>query len=341
MKNIRESVSLKNRTTFSIGGNAKYFAQATTKSELVEICKFAKENKLQVVALGGGSNVLINDDGIDGVVVSLTNKDVEIKLRKSSVLVTVGAGKNWEELVGEMVKKGYQGIECLSGIPGTTGAAPIQNIGAYGQEIKETFVSLTAYDTKLGKFKRFSKKECQFGYRDSVFKRKGNKGRYIVYQVTLRLKKINVPKIKYQSLTGYLEAKNIVNPTLSQVRCAVLAIRSEKLENPKIVCNSGSFFKNPIVKKTVLKKLLTLHPDIPNFPNTATTVKLSAGWLIDKAGWKGKKYKNVAVSTKHALVLTNPDKLGTAKEIKELAQKISLDVYDKFNVLLEPEVQFL
>lgn len=336
----KKNVSLKPYTTFKIGGKARYYTEINSKSDLVKASQFAEEQNLPLLVIGGGSNVLMQDEVINAVVIRLTNTAVAITVDSEKVFVMSGAGKNWDELVEEMVSKGYQGIECLSGIPGTVGAAPIQNIGAYGQEIKDTFHSLEAFDRHTQKFVTFMSNDCKFGYRDSVFKSEKNKGRYIVYSVTLMLNTNAAPSCRYESLEGYLDEHSITNPTLLEARQAVLFVRESKLENPNKVYNSGSFFKNPVVTQKTIEKLQKVYPTIPFFPYK-NKMKLSAGWLIDNAGWKGKSYKNVGVSSKHALVLINPEGKGTAAQIKELAGKIQDDVREKFGVDLEPEVNYI
>ncbi len=337
---FKQSVPLKSYTTFNIGGEAQFFAEIFTKEELQKAVLFADEKNLPLLVLGGGSNVLMDDGLIEAVVIHLNNSEVNIENNKNNVIVSAGAGKNWDEFVEEMVEMGYSGIECLSGIPGTVGAAPIQNIGAYGQEIKDTFHSLEAFDRNTHSFVVFDNSQCNFGYRDSIFKRNENKGRYIVYSVSLKLSKAEHATSNYSSLTGYLQEHSLINPTIRDIRKAVLAIREMKLEDPRKVYNSGSFFKNPVVTSQKLSRLQGLYPDIPNFP-FENNFKLSAGWLIDNAGWKGKSYKNVGVSAKHALVLINPTGKGTATEIKELADQIIKDVKTKFGIRLEPEVNYI
>lgn len=339
---IRENVDLSRYTTFRIGGKARYFTEVFSKEGLLAAIKFAKTLKLPIVVLGEGSNVLVSDRGLNSVVIKLNNIEFRIsKETKTYVLVKIGAGKNWDELVGELVDNNFQGVECLSGIPGNVGAAPVQNIGAYGQELADIFIELSAYDTKKDKFIRFRKKDCKFGYRTSLFKKKKNKGRYIIFDITLKLNKNKKPTVSYTSLREYLDLKGVKNPSLKEVRKAVLFVRSSKLEDPKRVYNTGSFFKNPLVDLSKFNELKGEYKEIPHYSHKDGRVKLSAGWLIESAGWKGRKYKNVAVSNKHALVIINPGGKGTAREIKNLADKISKDVKDKFGIFLKPEVQYL
>jgi UDP-N-acetylmuramate dehydrogenase len=339
---LQENIYLKTLTTLRVGGRAKYLVAVKNSDDLVEAVGFAKDKNLPILVLGGGSNVLINDGDINAVVINLINETTTvINEDKKSALVKVEAGKNWNDFVGEMVDKNYAGIECLSGIPGKVGAAPIQNIGAYGQEFKDTFVKLTAYDTKKNLFVEFSKKQCRFGYRDSIFKSPENKGRYIIFDVNLLLHKSTKPTLNYKSLLDFLEEKSISNPSLKNVREAILELRGLKLEDPKVIGNAGSFFKNPIVKKETLLNIQKKYPDIPFFETENKEYKLFAGWLLDKAGWKGRRYKDVGISNKNALVLINPEGKATAKQLKELSKNICVDIEEKFDICLEPEVQFI
>lgn len=337
---ILENVSLKDLTTIKAGGVARYFVEVGDESELQKAVGFAKERKLKIFVLGGGSDILVSDKGLDALVIKYLGKKVALDSGGDDVFVTAEAGLTWDKLVEMVVRKGLQGVECLSGIPGMVGASPIQNIGAYGQELKDTFVKLRAYDTQKEEFIELNKEDCQFNYRESVFKSSESKGRYIITKVTLRLTTSNKPDIKYQSLVDYLQEKGLSSPTLQQVRAAVLDIRSHKFENPKILPNAGSFFKNPIVDKNIYNKLIEMYPEMPSFP-VGKQFKLFAGWLIEQAGWKGKKHKSAKVSDMHALILTNPGGKASASEIKELAEKIIKDVDAKFGVKLMPEVQFV
>ncbi len=332
-----KNVEFKELTTFRIGGRIKHFFEVKTKKEVVSAVSFAKKNKLPIFIIGGGSDILVSDNDYPGVVIRYGGE--RISFARNSV--TSEAGAVWDKLVEETVNRGLQGIECLSGIPGSVGGAPIQNIGAYGQELKDTFVGLTAYDIKNEKFVTFSKTDCEFGYRESFFKKPDGWQKFIITDVTLRLKKDALAEIKYDSLRSYLREKDIDNPSLIQVREAVLKIRETKFENPKDVGNAGSFFKNPIVSAKEFQKLKKDYPDMPFFKNEDGTYKCFAAWFVEKVGWKGKRLKKAQVSPRHALVLINPEGKATAKEVKELAEKIAEDVYKKFGVKLEPEVQYI
>ncbi len=324
-------------TTFRVGGQIKHFFEVKNQKEVVEAISFAKKNSLPIFILGGGSDILVSNDDYQGVVIKYVGESIFY----AGDTVTPEAGVVWDKLVEETVNKGLQGIECLSGIPGSVGGAPIQNIGAYGQELKDTFLGLTAYDIEREKFVTFSKKDCQFGYRESFFKKPASWQKFIITDVTLSLKKNALPEIKYDSLKNYLLERGIQNPSLIQVRAAVLKIRETKFENPKDVGNAGSFFKNPIINEEKAKVLIQKYSDIPCRLQEDGNYKCSAGWLIENAGWKGKRFGGAQVSPRHALVLINPEGKATAKEVKELAEKISGDVYKKFGVKLEPEVQYI
>jgi UDP-N-acetylmuramate dehydrogenase len=339
---ISKNVALNKFTTFKVGGKAKYFLKVKDQKELLEAVKFAQEQNLPIFILGGGSDILMSDKGFRGLVIKFIGKKVAVvEDKKDHVLLNAEAGLDWDELVALSVKNNWQGIECMSGIPGSVGAAPIQNIGAYGQELKDTFVKLLAYDVKNRKFVEFNKRKCKFAYRESVFKKPKNKGRYIIVNITHKLKKNGKTKVIYESLKKYLKKKGIKSPSLMDIREAVLTLRGQKLEDPKRVGNAGSFFKNPIITKAKLKKIRKKYSDIPSYDVGKNKVKLFAGWLVEKAGWKGKTHKRAKVSDKHALVIINPSGKATAKEVRELADKIIADVKDKFDVILEPEVQYI
>ena len=252
-------------------------------------------------------------------------------------MVIAEAGANWDKLVEECVEKGFQGIENLSGIPGTVGASPIQNIGAYGQELSETLVSLEAFDIEKEKFVTFSKTDCEFGYRESIFKKPDHWQKFIICSLKLKLSKKTTGSANYESLKKYIISSS---PTLKEIREAVLKVRSEKLENPMLIANAGSFFKNPIIDALEKIRLEKKFPGVKIFPYD-DKFKVSAARLIEQAGWKGKTYKNAAVSAKHALILINPEDRATAEEVYELSEKIINDVYEKFGIKLEREVQLI
>ena len=291
-------MQFKDLTTFKIGGPLKHFFEVKSDKEIIKAGEFAKKNNLKIFILGGGSDILVNDKGFDGIVVRYIGDGLQV----TGDRVTAEAGVIWDELVKFSVEHNLQGLECMSGIPGTVGASPIQNIGAYGQEVKDTLLSLKAFEFKSGKIINFSKKDCQFGYRESFFKKPENWQKYLITTVSFKL-------AKYKD----------TDLSLQNIRDEILRVRDEKLENPKEVGNAGSFFKNPIVEG---------H-------------KISAGLLIDKAGWKGKSYEGAAVSTKNALILINKSGKASSSDVLKLSKMIIEDVKNKFGVTLEPEVQFI
>jgi UDP-N-acetylmuramate dehydrogenase len=296
--------------------------------------RYAKQNNLPIFIIGDGSDILVSDKEYNGVVIKYVGQNISFN---EDGTVVSEAGVDWDRLVEESITRCLQGLECLSGIPGTVGASPIQNIGAYGQELANTFVKLTAYDIEKRKFVTFNIVDCKFGYRDSVFKRKDYWQKYIICKVTFKLSKKSSVKANYESLKKYLFSEN---PTPQEIRNAVLTARSEKLENPKEVGNAGSFFKNPIIDLSKKEKLEAEYKDISIHP-FENKFKVSAAWLIEKAGWKGKTYKTAAVSPKHALILINIDGKAKPEDVYELSEKIISDVFDKFGIKLEREVQLI
>lgn len=327
-------VSFSELTTFRTGGKIKKYFEVGSEAELKEAAEYAASKKLPVFVIGGGTDILVSDKDFDGVVIKYTGDNIEFE---DDGTVTSEAGAVWDWLCQESVERNLQGIECLSGIPGTVGAAPIQNIGAYGQEFKETFVSLKAYDLEKEKFTIFSADDCKFGYRESIFKTKEYWQKFVICNVTLKLNKNKDGKINYASLKKYI---TLDNPSLKEIREAVLKVRGEKLENPKEIGNAGSFFKNPVISGPEMEVLIKKFPEIKIFP-FGDKYKVSAGWLLETAGWKGKTYKTAGVSKKHALVLVNPNGDATSEDVYELSEKIITDVKDKFGVTLEREVQLI
>ena len=325
---IRENVTLAPYTTFKIGGPARYFCEVESVDDLKNALKFSKENDLHFFILGGGSNILVSDKGFDGLVIKMGIKGMEF----NGELLTAGAGENWDGVVEQAVEKNLGGIENLSLIPGTAGAAVCQNIGAYGVELKDILESVEVLDAESGKIKTFSNNNCRFGYRFSVFKNDNN---LIILRTNLMLSKNSKPNINYPDLAKIFEDKK---PSVSEIRNAVMQIRRRKLPYPDELGNAGSFFKNPEISETQFKNLIISYPDLKGFNSSKGLVKLSAAQLIEKCGWKGKTCGNVGVSNKHSLVLVNYGK-GTAEEIIGLAEDIKMAVKDGFGVDLEPEVQ--
>jgi UDP-N-acetylmuramate--alanine ligase len=342
---ISEPVKFSDITSFRVGGKINKYFEVKTRKEIDEATQYAKNNNLPIFILGDGTDILVSDDDFNGVVIKYVRKEHSCLLKGGKANrgyreLTGSGGLNWDDFVKLSIEYNLQGIECLSGIPGSVGASPIQNIGAYGQELADTFLSLKAYDLRLQKFVTFKKADCKFGYRESIFKTKDFWQKYLITSVTLRLAEGGVPSVKYDSLKKYLEDRKISSPSLLDVRNAVLAIRKTKFEDPKEVGNAGSFFKNPIVTEFEKNNLTNKYPDAKYFP-FGEKYKLFAGWLIEQAGWKGKSYKTAAVSNSHALILINPKGKAKAEDVKELSEKIISDIKGKFTISLEREVQLI
>ena len=336
---IIENYPLLNLNTFGLNIKAKYFTSINTVNELIEIKKTNEFKELELLVLGGGSNILFTKD-FDGLVILNNIKGKEIIVQNHhSVFLKIGAGENWHELVMYCVDKGWGGIENLSLIPGNTGTAPMQNIGAYGVEIKETFVELEALEILSGKIVKFNNSDCEFGYRESVFKNK-MKNQYIILNITLELKKNPVFNVNYGDVKTILENQNIKNPSIKDVSNAIISIRRSKLPDPKKIGNSGSFFKNPIVSLKKLKLIKNKYPKIISYKINENEFKIAAGWMIEIAGWKGKRFNNFGVHEKQALVLVNYG-LANGMEIFNLSEKIILDIKDKFGITLEREVNII
>lgn len=340
LKSLKKiDISFKDLTTLKIGGKIKYYKEVNNKDNLVEAVLFAKKNKLPIFIIGSGSDILVSDKDFEGLVIRYIGNSLKVDKDE----IRAEAGVIWDDLVNIAVENDLQGMECLSGIPGTVGASPVQNIGAYGQELKDTFLKLTAYDIQNNKFIEFNKKDCDFKYRESFFKDPSNFQKFVIVKITFKLKKnkSGIVNIKYDSLKRHLDENNIRNYSLKNIRKAVLDIRAIKLEDPKVIPNAGSFFKNPTFNKKIAEQLQKKYPDIPIFENSDGSYKCFAGWLIDNAGWKGKSLGNVKVSDRNALILVNPEGKGNYDEMKKLSSEIIKSVKQKFNITLELEVQFI
>lgn len=336
---IYEDFKLLKYNTFGVESNSKYYIEISSEEALRNVSKLNHFKKNPVLILGGGSNILFTKN-FDGLVISNKIRGREIIFQDSDyVHLKVGAGENWHDLVMYCVNKGWGGIENLSLIPGNTGTAPMQNIGAYGVEIKETFLELEAFEIKTGKTIKFLKSDCHFEYRESIFKNE-KKNEYVILNITLKLNKKPEINISYGDVIKILENNNIKNPTIKDVSNAIISIRKLKLPDPNKIGNCGSFFKNPIVEKNQLKIIQKKYPNIVYYKINESKVKIAAGWLIEKAGWKGKTFNNYGVHKNQALVLVN---YGNAKgsEIYELSEKIIVDIYQKFQISLEREVNVI
>ena len=334
--NILENISLKNFNTFGIDVKAKAVAEIFSENDLKEALVLSEfKNSIKLV-IGGGSNILLTKD-FDGLVIKNSIPGINIiDEDKSTILIQAGAGVIWNDLVLFCVDKNFGGIENLSLIPGTAGAAPLQNIGAYGQELKDVFFSLKGISVKDLTEKNFNNRECEFGYRDSIFKNE-LKGKFVIATITLRLKKNPVVSLNYASVMDEIEKLHLQNVTIRDVSNIVCEIRKGKLPDPSVIGNAGSFFKNPEVDTYKFDELKKDYSDISGYNMDNGKVKLAAGWLIEKCQWKGKRVGNAGTHSKQSLVLVN---CGGAKaeEILQLADEIKNSVYDKFGITLHEEI---
>lgn len=334
--NFKQDISVLQYNTFGIDVRAKYFAEFSTESDLINLLQTSEVKNNEQLILGGGSNILLTQN-FDGIVLKNNIKGIEvIKEEGEFVYIKSGAGEVWHEFVLYCIENNYGGVENLSLIPGSVGASPMQNIGAYGVEIKDVFYSLEAVNKETLQKEVFLHKDCEFGYRESVFKRK-LKNKYVITSVTYKLSKKPEFNISYGAITQELENMGVKELSVKAVSDAVINIRESKLPNPKEIGNAGSFFKNPVVDAATFSRIKAKFPNVANYPLENEEVKLAAGWLIDTLGWKGKTLGNYGVHKNQALVLVN---YGGAKgkDIYDLSSKIMEDVKEKFGVELEREV---
>jgi len=329
---------LKNHNTFGISAFAKQFVSVHTIADLQEVLEQHKSEKLFI--LGGGSNMLLTQD-IDALVIHVDLKGKEVVWQDAETAhVKAMAGENWHEFVQYCIENNFGGLENLSLIPGNVGTTPIQNIGAYGTEIKDTFLSCEAMDIETQQLVTFTKEECEFAYRESVFKGR-LKEKYIITSVTFGLTKTNHKiNTSYGDIAAELTAKGIAIPTIKDVGAAITTIRQIKLPDPKELGNSGSFFKNPIITIEEFERVYLLHPTMPHYTLDESHVKVPAGWLIEQAGFKGKRFGDAGVHSKQALVLVNYGN-ATGKEILDLSKNIQKTVLDTFGIAIEAEVNII
>lgn len=336
--NIQKNVSLKEFNTFGIDKKAKYFYQVSSVQEVIKALETAKNLSLPIFVLGGGSNILLTKD-IEAFVIKMDIKGIHLLSESEEhVYVKVGAGEIWHDFVLHAINSGWAGVENLSLIPGTVGASPMQNIGAYGVEIKEVFDHLEAVNIKTMKLETFDHSACKFGYRDSIFKNEG-KGKYIITHVTFKLNKEAAFNTSYGAIKATLDQLGVEKLSLDAISQAVITIRKRKLPDPKMIGNAGSFFKNPTLDAVHYVELQKRYPDIPGFPNEGG-IKVPAAWLLEQAGWKGKTFDKIGVHKDQPLVLVNYGG-GDGRDIKLLSEKIQQDIQAKFNIMLQPEVNFI
>lgn len=334
--NIQKNISLKKYNTFGINAVAKRFITIDSAYQLRELLKVEKD----IFLISGGSNMLLTSN-IEKLVVHIDIKGISIdKEDDKNIYLTVNAGENWHEFVLWCVNNDYGGLENLSLIPGNVGTCPIQNIGAYGVEVKDTITKVEAIEIETGKLKVFSNNDCQFGYRNSVFKNQ-LKGKFIITSVSFCLTKTNhLLNTSYGAIESELSSKNIINPSLKDISDAVIAIRQSKLPDPKEIGNSGSFFKNPVINKEHFEALKNEYSNIPSYFISKNEIKVPAGWLIETAGFKGKRFGEYGVHNKQALVLVNYGN-ASGKDIYNLAQKIQQEIKNQFKIDLEIEVNVI
>jgi UDP-N-acetylmuramate dehydrogenase len=339
MPEISENVSLKPYNTFGLEAKAKYFSVFRSVEELIEILSDHKYKNEKKLFLGGGSNILLMND-YDGLVLKNEIIGIEVVLENTEkVVLKAGGGENWHSFVLETIERNLSGIENMSLIPGTVGAAPMQNIGAYGVEVKDVFVELEALNLGNFEIEVFDKDKCNFGYRESYFKHEG-KGKYVILNVSFELSKKPVFNVSYGAIRDTLDQMGVKELSVKAISDAVIAIRKSKLPDPAEIGNSGSFFKNPEIEKRLYENVKQQYPAIPCYPIDEKTVKVPAGWLIEQAEWKGKRIGDIGVHTKQALVLVNYGG-GKGQQIADLAYEIQTSVFDKFGIRITPEVNFI
>jgi UDP-N-acetylmuramate dehydrogenase len=340
-----ERVPLAPRCTLGVGGPARYLIEARDEAAVREALAWARARHLPLRILGGGSNLVVADEGVDGLVVAINLKGVSTHEAGGVAEITAAAGEPWDDLVRLAAERGWAGLECLSGIPGLVGATPIQNVGAYGQDVAETVASVRALDTRAGSVVNLSNSQCGFSYRDSQFK-SGEPGRWIVLEVTYRLRAGGSPTVRYPELQAHLAARGIAAPSLADVRMSVLAIRRAKSmvidpgDSNRRSC--GSFFVNPIVTVEEADRVasLGLEPVMPRWPQPGGRVKLSAAWLIERTGFpRGHREGPVGLSTRHALAIVVHDG-ARASDVLTFARRLQTAVRERFGIALVPEPVF-
>ena len=333
---IHANIPLKNYTTMKLGGNAHLMTEVRTPEEVVEAYQNAKTQSLPFFVLGGGSNVIAKDEGFNGMIIRMRIPGFSVVADDlNTTTIQIGAGEDWDSVVKRTVDMNLSGIEAMSAIPGTAGAAPVQNIGAYGQEIADTMESLVAFDTETNGFVTLLNKDCEFSYRQSIF-RSSQIGRYIIVSITLKLSK-NLPQPPfYDALQTYFDQRDIHIFTVETVRNAVIDIRASKLPDPKLLPNSGSFFKNAVIEDWQLADLKNANPDMPTYDMGDGKFKVPTGWLIEQAGLKGQLIHGIRIHDKNAIVLINESATGY-NDLAEARDEIIGAIRDKFKIQIEQE----
>jgi len=337
---MKTNVDLQPYNSFGFHTVAKRFVEINEPQELEDLIHSEAFKSEKHLILSGGNNVLFQEEFFDGMIVHINTKGIEIlREDENEVIVRAQAGEDWPEFVKFCVGKGWYGVENLAHIPGKVGAAPVQNIGAYGMELKDSFLRCEAIELATGNKRMFTQEECRFGYRESVFKNE-LKGQYVITSVDFLLKKNAPLHLEYGNIKAYLEQLGIESPTLQQLHDAVCAIRDAKLPDVKHIGSAGSFFKNPVIEKSLFEALQKDYPNIPHYPDAEGMVKVPAGWLIEQAGWKGWRNEHVGVYEKQALVLVHYGG-GRGNDIVELSHRIQDSVEAKFGIRISPEVNFV
>ncbi|MBR5630280.1 MAG: UDP-N-acetylmuramate dehydrogenase [Bacteroidales bacterium] len=337
---MKTNINLQPYNSFGFDAVAKQFVEINAVSDLQTLIKSGALPRQKTLILSGGNNILFQNEVFDGLVIYINTKGIEIiKEGGNEVVVRAQAGEDWPDFVRFCVGKGWHGVENLAHIPGKVGAAPVQNIGAYGMELKDSFAQCEAMDLVTGETKVFTKEECRFGYRESVFKGE-LKGRYVITSVDFLLKKDAPLNLEYGNIKAYLEENGIPRPTLQQLHDVICTIRDAKLPDVKQIGSAGSFFKNPVIERAQFETLLKEYPTMPHYDEPNGKVKVPAGWLIEQAGWKGWRDEHVGVYDKQALVLVHYGG-GKGQDIVQLAHRIQESVEEKFGIRISPEVNFV
>jgi UDP-N-acetylmuramate dehydrogenase len=335
---LQENKSLQHHNTFGVAAQARWFAEIKCEADLAAVFADERVKNLPLLVIGGGSNMLFTQN-FSGLVVWINNKGITHQEQGDVVLLTAAAGEAWNHLVNYAVDHGFAGMENLSLIPGTVGASPVQNIGAYGVELDMIFESCRAYEIGTGNIRTFEKADCGFSYRESIFKQE-LKGQYIITEVTYRLKKTAEINSSYGAIREELASRGIIHPTIKDISQVVSAIRVSKLPDPSTIGNAGSFFKNPIISVNQFRQIQSIFPDIVHYPAGADKIKLAAGWLIEQCGWKGKIHGHTGTWKNQALVLVNHGQ-ATGKEVFDFSEQIIQSVKERFGVQLEREVNII
>lgn len=333
---IHTNIPLKNYTTMRLGGNARFMTDVHTPEEIADIYRNAAVQQLPIFVLGGGSNIIVRDDGFAGIIIRNRIPGFSVVAEDSqSTTLRIGAGELWDEVVKRTVDMHLSGIEAMSAIPGTAGAAPVQNVGAYGQEIADTLISLEAYDSQSGTMVVLQNSDCGFSYRHSIF-RGDQSGRYVITAITVRLYKAAPQPPFYAALQAYFDTHETTLFTPQVIRDAVIDIRTNKLPDPKLLPNTGSFFKNAIIEDWQLDELKSQYPDLPTYDMPDGRFKIPTGWLIEQTGLKGELLHGMRVHDKNALVLINESAANYA-DLATARNEIIGAVRDKFRIMIEQE----